>query len=295
MSSTIYICIPVHNRIEYTLKCIESIKKQNYENYDIIICDDGSTDGTTYIISKQYPDIKILDGDGNLWWAGATNKCIKEAIKRADDDDFIYTLNNDTELLHNTLEILVEISKKNPGSIIGAINVFYDEPDRIEPSAFKKKNKYLFKQLPRKVNHWGERLNENTHIVEVDTLSGKGVLIPVELYKKLGLYNCRDLPHYHADIEFTLRAKKNGYKILLSYDARVLSHQHLSGIGTVTSKPTIKEFLKSFFYIKSTHHFKSLSNYCRLLFGKFYIPYFIIMLFGITIGFTKRYFHDKLK
>jgi len=50
----IYICIPVHNRIEYTLKCIESIEKQNYKDYKIIICDDNSTDRTSKILALKW-------------------------------------------------------------------------------------------------------------------------------------------------------------------------------------------------------------------------------------------------
>ncbi len=50
---SVFICLPVYNRINYTLKCIESIQHQEYKDYKIIICDDDSDDGTYDIISEK--------------------------------------------------------------------------------------------------------------------------------------------------------------------------------------------------------------------------------------------------
>ncbi len=294
METIIYISIPVFNRIKYTIKCIESIKKQSYRNYKILICDDGSTDRTSQIIREKYPEIILLQGDGNLWWAGGTNKCVKKILEIANNNDLIFTLNNDTELLPDTLKNLYSISKKKPKSIIGAVNVFFEETVKIEPSAFIRKNKFIFRKLYKRVNEWGEKLSDTSKIIEVDALSGKGVLIPVEIYKKIGIYNSEKLPHYHADTEFTLRAKKNGYKIYLSYKAKILSHQNLTGTGTIATNTNIKEFIQSFKNIKSAIHFKSLLNYWKIIYGWKYIFYINLHLIFIIGGFFKRYFKNIL-
>jgi len=286
----IYICIPVHNRIEYTLKCIESIEKQNYKDYKIIICDDNSTDGTSKILAEKYPNVIVVKGDGNFWWTGGTNMCVKEALKTADENDFIFTLNNDTELLNDTLMKLIEFLKENHNCIVGAVNLFYNEPNKIEPSAFvHKQKKIFFKKLLYRLNAFGELLNNRQGIVEVETLSGKGVLIPVKVFKKIGLYNQEKLPHYHADCEFILRARRSGFRVFISYDAKILSHQELSGMGTATSKPSIRNFIKSFFNLKSANHLKSLFNYSKFKYGSNYLIYFIIDLLRIIGGFFRRY------
>lgn len=289
----VYICIPVHNRLKYTIECIESILKQNYKNYEVIITDDGSTDGTTEMIKSYYPEVVVLNGDGNLWWSGATNKCIDYVLTVAQNGDFVFTLNNDTKVQKDTIDVLVKNALRNKSSIISAINVFESDGISIEPSAQKKRS-ILGIDFPKKVNSWGESIKGYSGLVEVDSLSGKGVLIPINVFKDIGLYNSVLLPHYHADTEFTFRAKRNGYKILLCYDAKVLSHQHLSGLGTRTSKPNVSEFIKSFNTIKSTHHFNSLKNRAMLNYGKKYRVQLGISLGGIILGFLKRYLYERV-
>lgn len=292
--SKIFICIPVHNRIKYTFECIKSICDQSYKNYKIIITDDGSTDGTSTAIKKRYPEIVILTGNGSLWWAGATNKCVQYVLKIAKNDDYVFTLNNDTRLETDTIEILLKNAKIYPNSIIGAVNVFESNGRSIEPSAQKKRN-ILGIEYFIKVNKWGEPLDKYCDAVQVDALSGKGVLIPVKVFKDIGLYNSDLLPHYHADTEFIYRANRNGYKIILCYDTKILSHQNLSGFGTRTTKANIKEFIRSFYSIKSTHHISSLKNRAKLIYGEKYLIQYCISLIGIILGFVKRYFRERLR
>ena len=140
----IFICISVYNRVELTIKCIESIYRQKFNDFKIIICDDGSSDGTCDIIRERYSEVIVLKGNGNLWWAGGTNQCIQKALQMSNsDNDYIFTLNNDTELTDGLLEKIYNLSKKYKNYIIGYVNCLYNEPESIEPSAFNKK-KYSF-------------------------------------------------------------------------------------------------------------------------------------------------------
>ena len=52
----IYIVIPVHNRIEKTIKCLNSIYMQNENDIQIVVVDDGSNDGTKQILQEKYPE-----------------------------------------------------------------------------------------------------------------------------------------------------------------------------------------------------------------------------------------------
>lgn len=285
----IYTCIPVHNRVDKTVSCVESIKRQTYKDVCIVICDDGSTDRTGGIMGERFPDVIVLQGDGNLWWTGGTNRCVEYALEYAGNEDFVFTLNNDTELLPDTLHRLMETAERHPRSIVGAVNVFFAEPDRIEPSAYKVKGGMFFGRMHNRINEWGEKLRDDLEVMEVDSLSGKGVLIPVSVFREVGLYNAGKLPHYHADTELVFRAKNKGCKVYLDYKAKVLSYQELSGLGTVTSKPSMSGFLRSFSSLKSANHYRSLRNYCELLYGNSYRSYLAVYLSKIVLGFIRRY------
>lgn len=288
-----YICIPVHNRIEVTASCLQSIERQDLKDICVVVCDDGSTDGTSEYLAKHHADVSVLQGNGNLWWAGATNECVKYALGKARSGDFVFTLNNDTELLPDTLVQLVRDTHSHPRSIIGGVNVFIDDPTRIEPSAYRRTNRPPLYHLHKSVNNWGDPLREELGLQEVDSLSAKGVLIPIEAFKDAGLYNAKDLPQYHSDTEFVFRAKRHGFNVYIDYRAKILSHQHFSGLGTVTSEPVISEFIQSFSSIRSANHYGSLRNYCMLLYGRSYRLYLAANLLKIILGFCRRYVFRK--
>jgi GT2 family glycosyltransferase len=270
------------------LKCIESIKKQSYSNYRIIICDDGSTDGTYDVIIDQFPGIFLLKGTGNMWWAGATNMCIEKALTLGHNEDYVFTLNNDTELLEDSLIKAIELAGSFPQAIIGSVNVFQNDPSKIEPSAFKRSNKLFFKMLPVRIHNLGDYIPQNIEFIEVDAFAGKGVLIPLETFRKVGLYNSTLLPHYHADTEFTLRARALGYRLFYCYKSKVLSHHYLTGTGTMNKN--FNEFIRSFSNIKSAIHFKSILNFSKLVYGEKYKPYLYWQLIRIVLGYFKRFF-----
>jgi GT2 family glycosyltransferase len=90
----IYIVIPVFNRINFTRECLISLRGQTYTDYKTLVVDDGSTDDTEEIIKREFPEVKVLKGDGNLWWTGATNMGIEYALKIGHENDFILTLNS---------------------------------------------------------------------------------------------------------------------------------------------------------------------------------------------------------
>ncbi|MEI6681816.1 MAG: glycosyltransferase family 2 protein [Bacteroidota bacterium] len=286
----IYFCIPVYNRLAYTIRCIESILANGNRDIRIILADSGSTDGTIGTIRSKFPDVVILEATDSLWWTGATNLCVREALRSAGKGDFIFTLNNDTELAPGALEQLLKVAAIKPGAIIGAVNLFFTDHNKIEPSAFKRNDHSLFfKQYHYPVSKWGETIGKRTGLVPVDTLSGKGVLIPAAVFNRVGLYNEDELPHYHGDTEFVLRCRRAGVEVFLSYDSAIYSHQELSGSGTRTSNPGLKSFIRSFSDLKSANHLASNLNFCRLVFGKSWQIYFLYGLFRSVFGFFRRY------
>lgn len=89
------IIIPAYNTKKYIIQCVESFTKQNYENYEIIICDDGSTDGTIELLKKlknSYKNI-IIELNKHIGAGAARNKGIELArgkyIYFCDSDDFV--------------------------------------------------------------------------------------------------------------------------------------------------------------------------------------------------------------
>ena len=91
-----HVVIPVFNRIQLTTRCLESLLAQTDKGMDIIVIDDGSTDGTSEVIPERFPEVQIIAGDGTLWWSGAVNLGIQQALLSAAPEDYILLVNNDT-------------------------------------------------------------------------------------------------------------------------------------------------------------------------------------------------------
>jgi GT2 family glycosyltransferase len=211
------IITPVHNGVEHTAAYLDSVSRVGYPNYEVIVVDDGSTDGSAEIIARDFPQVRVLRGDGNLWWAGGTNAGIRDALER--DTDFILTMNNDVEVAPDLLDVLLGCAEANPGAIIGGKIYFMDDPQRIW-SAGGRLNWLSGKTLVQ-VGHGELDREEFCQREPMDFLTGMNVLIPAEVFGKIGFYDEVRFPQYHADTEFTLRARKAGIPIVFEPAAHV--------------------------------------------------------------------------
>lgn len=91
--------------------CLTSIFSQEYSPFEIVLVDNGSTDGSVEFLKEKFPSVKIIKNDKNLGFAEANNQGID-----ASRGDFILTLNNDTELHAGFLSELMSSAIDSEGS-----------------------------------------------------------------------------------------------------------------------------------------------------------------------------------
>ena len=107
---TIAVLLTCHNRKEKTLQCLKTLFKANVpENLkmDFFLVDDGCTDDTAKAVNQIYPEINIVLGSGNLFWAGGMRLAFTEARKHRDYDGYLL-LNDDVELTNDFLSKIIE-------------------------------------------------------------------------------------------------------------------------------------------------------------------------------------------
>ncbi|GAB3563014.1 hypothetical protein GCM10027578_05970 [Spirosoma luteolum] len=288
----VFIVIPVHNRVNYTINCLKSLKDQTFKNFKIIVVDDGSTDKTSQIIAYEFPDVKVLRGNGDLWWTGATNLGIEYALSIAPSNqkNFILTLNNDTLVSNDYLKNLIDtyISINNDLSIIGSISVDSNNSS-VLTYAGTKINLYLSGETDYAKELFANRVSnikKNTKYLNSDSLPGRGTLIPFDVIQKIGLFDHLNYPHYLGDIEFSVRAKKSGIGVYVSTNSIVTEFVDASGLPVQTNISTAK-FIRGFFSIRSSTHLKPRLRFA-LSHTKTKIVYFILDVLRMLTGFAIR-------
>ncbi len=283
-SLKVYIIIPIHNNIAETRNCLSCIRTQTYTNYEVIVIDDGSTDNSSEIIRKEYSGTTIIQGDGNLWWAGALYEGIEYVLEKAQLNDYVLILNNDLIFDKNYITNLVESSEENQGAVVGSL-CKCQKTGAIVDSGVKIDWKNLKFNLKEVVDD-GDNLIRN-----IDVLSTRGILIPVNVISEIGNFIPDKLRHYLSDYEYTIRMKKRGYTLLTSKKAIVFLNSEVTGFHLNWNKKyTLKDIYWAVFSIKSSSNLKAWLVFIHLCCP---LPYKPLCYWRITcgkmIGIIKKY------
>ena len=244
----IWICIPVFNRVDFTITCLDSLYRQTYGEWGLIVCDHGSTDGTSQILKERYPNILLLQASSELWWTGAINRCIQYTLKAGDTEhDAVLTLNNDLVVEADYLSVLVDVAERYPNAVVASAGYDIKTGNLVAPGS----RQNWFTSKASLIDPLHDCLPEDHDLAELTHAPGRGTLIPLRAYASLGLYDEEHLPHYGADDDFTHRARRAGYRILISYKAKVFIHTDVTGMTVVRRNFGLKGLFRYLTDIKS--------------------------------------------
>ena len=205
----IAVLITCHNRKQKTIKCLQALFNQNHiENIKskVFLVDDGSTDGTKQAINELFPNVTVIEGTGNLFWARGMSLAWQEALKSKAKFDYYLWLNDDTYLINTAIEELLK-TQRNATEIING-SVCDPVTKRRAYGGTKFTSKFL-RTFRYKV------IDVNGEPQEIDTINGNVLLVPHSVYIKIGAID-NFFEHAYADLEYSLRARRNGITILLT-------------------------------------------------------------------------------
>lgn len=210
------IVIPVHNRRDTTLQALRSLRRINCENLSIhiIIVDDGSTDGTSEAVRRDFPEVQIVAGDGTLYYTAGTNRGISAALEN--DPDYIAAMNDDSVFHEDFLQRLIKTADANPRSIVGALLLLWDNPHKVFQVDYEWKTLTGGWVQPDKTAFDFPRIP-----FEVKGLAGNCLLYPAAAIRECGLMDEKKFPHSWGDFQYTVRMKNMGWRLLIEPKALV--------------------------------------------------------------------------
>lgn len=290
----IAIIIPTFNRCKLLEISLSQLLHQASENLTfkttVIVVNDGSTDGTEKMLNNKFPEVIQKKTLGNYWYTKSMNVGFQEALTL--NVDYVLTLNDDIEIKHDYLKQIVNsILKYSNPIIMGSTSITYEKPPRVTFSGVKNIKWWRVKQYF--YHNYLEEIDDNklNGIKNSEILPGRGMLIDINILKKIGFFDSK-LPQYGSDDEFCLRAKKNGFKVYVSWDSIIYSHHELTGDGSPILKQSFLNYTKSFFNKYSRNYWKKFF-YINIKYGDVLtLPISTIIFF---LGEFYSYFKNKLK
>jgi len=201
--SKVAIVIVNWNKKEYLLNILNSLKHIDYNDYDFIVVDNASTDGSVDALRESFPEMNLIINEENLGGAGGFNTGMRYALSE-NKYKYIWLLDNDAVVEPDTLSELVSVMEEDDN--VGIAGSMILNPD----------NKELIVEVGLHIDwHTGVvkpfmenyRLSDvNPGVYEVDYVAACSALIRVDSLKNTDLMDERYFIWWDdADLGFSIR------------------------------------------------------------------------------------------
>lgn len=215
----IAVILTCFNRREKTLSCLNGLylAQEKYNDADITLSvyltDDGCSDGTAQAVKNRFPDkdIMILQGDGNLYWAGGMRLAWNAALKEDKKWNFFLLLNDDTTPMENMFHELFNahnfsLKEKGVPGVYSGVTADINNLTIITYGGSIWVNKFLGTD---------RRVSPNGIPQEVDKTNANILLVAGEVVDKIGIFYS-GYHHGAADYDYSIQAKKAGFTAFIT-------------------------------------------------------------------------------
>lgn len=227
-----------------TIACLTSISKLLTSHFSLftIVVDNGSTDDSVPAIRKKFPRVEVIEAGKNLGFTGGNNLGIKRALEAG--ADFVWLLNNDTVVDKHALAVLVDVFGDKRVGVAGS-KIYFTAGREYHKDRYAKKDLGRVLWYAGGVIDWNNMYASHRGVDEVDEgqyditeetqfVTGCSMMIRREVFHKIGSLDEKFFA-YLEDVDFCLRAKHAGYK-LLYVPRSIVWHKNAgsSGVGSDT-------------------------------------------------------------
>ena len=210
------IVIPVHNKLIYTLQCLQSISQdQIAHSYEVVVVDDGSTDRTVETL-KDIPGLRCVELGVNRGFSEACNHGAHAARGR-----WLLFLNNDTVVQPGWLDEMVAVAKNSPRVGTVGSRLIYPQTGEIQHAGVALTDSGIPYHIGRDCPTATDR---STETYEVAAVTGACLLTPRDLYHRLGGFD----PGYkqeYQDIDYCLKVTAAGERVMYCGSSAALHYE----------------------------------------------------------------------
>jgi GT2 family glycosyltransferase len=220
-----------YNQTNVTAALLESLRYVTYPDVEVIVVDNGSPDDPTAVITKNYPEVTFIRSDINLGFAGGNNLGIKAATGQ-----YLFFLNNDTEVDPGFLEPMVGLFTSNPQAGVASSKIlYYNSNNIIQYAGSTCVNPFTGRN--KRVGYMEQDQGQYDVLKQTDLAHGAAMMVPRKVIETIGM-----MPEffflYYEEIDWCESIKKAGYKIFFVPASKVYHKESMS----VGKKSTLKTY-----------------------------------------------------
>jgi len=256
----ISVSIVSYNTRDLLRACLMSLRARGAEGevgLEVIVADNGSTDGSVAMVRTEFPEVQLIETGGNVGYGRANNRALEDARGR-----YFFVLNSDTEVQPGALVAMRDFMDEHPAA--GAVGAQLILPDgAIQGSCARDpgllavfwEQTYLDKLLPGNritggyaMTHWDYRDRR-----EVEQVAGACLFVRREAYRQVGGFDPAYFM-YFEDTDFCIRLRRAGWRIYFLPDARIRHHLGASSGGDWRIRARmVASYNKSRYYYFTRH------------------------------------------
>ena len=220
------VIIPNWNGAHHLPTCLESLRRQTLRDFEVIVADNGSTDGSLDLLARDYPWVRVLPLGENRGFAGACN-----AGMRIAQGEFIVLLNNDTEADPCWLEEVVAAFERHPeAGIVASKMLLFDRRDTFHTAG----DFYRLDGIPGNRGVWQQDEGQYDREEYVFSACGGSAAYRRVMLEQVGLLD-EDFFYSCEDVDLAWRAQLAGWRCVYAPHAVVYHKLSATGGGTTAS------------------------------------------------------------
>lgn len=231
------------NNYKDTAACLNSLQGLRYDNGEVVIVDNASTDDSVSRLRSEFPRVKIVANPHNLGFSGGCNAGIRYAVGHS--TDFVWLLNNDTIVDPDALQALVDLAQtdRRIGAVGSAIS-YMDAPQHLQSWGGGYVNFWLGRS-----RHFLAPVSDD----RIEFITGASMLIPKEALENIGLLD-EEFFMYWEDADYCFRLRKANWRLAVAGRSK-LRHEQFGSVGKGSAR------LDSYFNASAVRFFRKHSPF----------------------------------
>ncbi len=248
----VFIVILNWNGLRDTHACLGSLAGLDYPNYEVVVVDNASTDGSERELKKRYPKLTLLQSGANLGFAGGNNVGLRHAL--AHGAEYVWLLNNDTLVEPDALTELVKKMRREPDlGLCGSTLLYESQRGTVQALGGARYNRWLGTvQHVGQHESWPQKVDEREVEGQLDYLIGASMLASRPFLEQVGLLQ-EDYFLYFEELDWAARARG---AFRLGYAAKsIVYHKEGSSIGGSNRAKAGKSYTADLYALKNRVRF----------------------------------------